>query len=329
VPFALAACDQFEDPDVARIESIEPESGPVGSLVILQARGLFNGTVVVFHDEVQSPMAAIFSDERIVTIVPEGATSGEVRVETAGQRGDNRVDFTVIPPPPSTPAFFETATGSAVTDFTACPARNPLDDGTAAFTLPFPFPFYGAQRTEMFVSTNGLISFGEPRPCDNAGDTRDFATADKIVVLGFDLSPGDGGQVLVNVSDPNQVVVTWSEVALFALDETSNTLQAVLYPDGRIRMNYGYLSTQGIGATQPLLNGISGSITGITPLSPTDLDDVTFTAQSSVEIGPTGAIVNRFFLDRFCDLENRSLLFTPLESGGVFAGYRAELLPAS
>ncbi len=327
LPIALAACDQFEDPDVARIESIEPDSGAIGSLVILQANNLFNGTVVFFHDDVQSRVAAVFSDERIVTIVPEGATSGDVRVETAGERGADRVNFTIIPPPPSTPAFFEDATGQAVTDFTPCLGRNSLDDGFATFTLPFPFPFYGREQAEMFVSTNGLISFGQPTPCDNNGNTADFVTADKIVVLGFDLSPGDGGQVLVNVADPSQVVVTWSEVALFGLDETSNTLQAVLFPDGRIRMNYGYLSTRGIGAIQPLLEGISGSITGITPSNPTDLRDVTFSVQSPIEIDPTDAIVNRFFVDRFCDLENRSLLFTPLEAGGVFTGYRAELLP--
>ncbi|HEY7462236.1 MAG TPA: hypothetical protein VIC59_10225 [Gemmatimonadota bacterium] len=330
LPLALAACDQFESPDVARIESIDPDSGAIGSLVILQSQNLFNNTLVVFHDDVPSPMAAVFSDERIVTIVPEGATSGDVRVETAGERGSSRVNFTVIPPPPTTPAFFEDATGAPATDFLPCPGRDPLDDGYAQVTLPFPFPYYGREQLQMFVSMNGLVSFDAPRPCDNAGDTRDFATppTDKVALLGFDLAR-DGGQVLVNVSDPAQVVVTWSDVALFALDETSNTFQLVLYPDGRIRMNYGYLSTRGIGATQPLLNGVTGSITGITSLNATNLVDVTFTVQSPIEIGPSDAIVNRFFLDRFCDLENRSLLFTPREVGGVFAGYRAELLPAS
>jgi hypothetical protein len=327
LPLALAACDQFEDPDVARIESIEPDSGAIGSLVIVHSDNLFNGTLVFFHDDVPSRVAAVFTDERIVTVVPEGAASGDVRVETAGERGADRANFKVIAAPASTPAFFEEATGDAVTGFTPCSGRNPLDDGYATFTLPFPFPFYGREQTEMFVSTNGLISFGQPTPCDNNGNTADFVTADKIVVLGFDLSPGNGGEVLVNVADPSQVVVTWSEVALFGLGGTSNTLQAVLFPDGRIRMNYGYLSTRGIGGQQPVVNGISGSVAGITSSNPTDLRDVTFSVQSPVEIAPTDAIVNRFFVDRFCDLENRSLLFTPLESGGVFAGYRAELLP--
>jgi hypothetical protein len=308
LPLALAACDQFEDPDVARIDSLEPDSGAIGSLVIVHSDNLFNNTLVFFHDDVQSKVAAVFSDERIVTIVPEGATTGDVRVETAGERGADRAEFRIVPPPPSTPAFFEDDTGQAVTDYIPCAGRNPLDDGYATFTLPFAFPFYGREQAEMFVSTNGLISFGTPTPCDNNGNTADFVTADKIVVLGFDLSPGNGGQVLVNVADPSQVVVTWSEVALFNLGETSNTFQALLFPDGRIQMNYGYISTRGIGGTQPVVNGISG-------------------VQSPVEFAPTDAIVDRFFVDRFFDLENRSLLFTPLESGGVFAGYRAELLP--
>jgi hypothetical protein len=327
LPLALGACDQFEDPDVARIESIEPDSGAIGSLVIVHSDNLFNNTVVIFHDDVESKVAAVFSDERIVTIVPAGATSGDVRVETAGERGADRINFRIVPPPPSTPAFFETDTGQAITEYIPCAGRNPLDDGYAQFSLPFAFPFYGREQTEMFVSTNGLISFGVPTPCDNNGNTADFVTADKIVVLGFDLSPGNGGQVLVNVTDPSQIVVTWSEVALFGLSETSNTFQAVLFPDGRIRMNYGYTSTRGIGGQQPVVNGISGSVLGITSANPTDLRDVTFSVQSPVEIAPTDALVNRFFVDRFFDLENRSLLFTPLESGGVFSGYRAELLP--
>jgi hypothetical protein len=180
----------------------------------------------------------------------------------------------------------------------------------------------------MFVSKNGLVSFNEPRPCDNNGNTSDFATADKIVVLGYDLSPGDAGRVLVNVSDPSKVVVTWSEVALFGLPETSNTLQLVLFPDGRIRLNYGYVSTRGIGAGQPFVDTIQGSILGITPIAPADLVDVTFSVQPTVDIAPSDAIANRFFVDRFFDLQNRSLLFTPIVTGGVFGGYRAELLPA-
>jgi hypothetical protein len=325
--FALGACDQFEDPDVAVIESIDPDSGAVGSLVVIQADNLFDRTRVIFHDDVASPVAAVFSDERVVTIVPEGATAGQVRLETAGQRGASRADFKVVPAPPSTPAFFDDDVGSPVTDFIPCTNRTATDDGYAQLTLPFAFPFYGRPQTEMFVATNGLISFGQPRPCDNSGGPQDFATADKIVVLGYDLSPGDHGQVLANVSDLSKVVVTWSEVALFLLPETSNTMQAVLFPDGRIRMNFGYISTRGIGAVQPLLNNLTGSLTGLTPIAPTDLVEVTFTVQPLVDVGPSEAVDQRFFVDRFFDLENRSLLFTPLDTGGVFAGYRAELLP--
>jgi hypothetical protein len=43
---------------------------------------------------------------------------------------------------------------------------------------------------------------------------------------------------------------------------------------------------------------------------------------------PQEFIVDRFFIGRLFAVENRSVLFTPLEESGVFAGYQVELLPA-
>jgi hypothetical protein len=324
---SLPACDQFEDPDIAQIRSIDPDSGAVGSLVVIEAENLLDNTRVIFANEVASRVAALFLD-RVAAVVPAGAVSGEVVLETGGERSSSRAEFTVIPAPPSTPAFFETETGAPIATFSGgCGSALAVDDGFAAFDLPFTFPFYGRPQSEMFVTTNGLITFGAPRPCDNNGNTSDFATADKIAVLGLDLDPGSGGEVRVNTTDPEKVVVTWSEVALCGLEETSNTVQAVLFPDGRIRMNFGYLSTRGVG-TQCRSDFVSGSIVGITPLAPSRLVQVTYTVEPSRAIGPDEAVFNPFFVDRFFDLENRALLFTPLLEAGVFSGYRIELLPA-
>jgi hypothetical protein len=333
----LSACDQFEDPDIAQISGIEPDSGAIGSLVVIEAENLLDNTVVVFQPELQSPVAALFLDF-VVTIVPEGATSGDVLLETGGERSSSRGAFTVVQPPPSTPAFFETATGERILTTAAAPPERVFvggcgtslagDDGAAAVSLPFAFPFYGRPQLEMFVSTNGLITFGQPRPCDNrAQQQNDFVTADKIAVLNIDLEPGIGGEVRVNASNPEKVVVTWTEVPLCGLEETSNTFQGVLFPDGRIRMNYGYVATRGV-ATGCTRDVPFGSLVGITPLSPTRVSNASFSVQSPVTIGPQDAVFEPFFVDRFFNLESRSLLFTPVQEGGVFSGYRIELLPA-
>lgn len=322
----LGGCDQFEDPDIAQILSIDPDSGAVGTLVVIGAENLLNNTRVVFHDEITSELAALFLD-RVVTIVPSGATSGDVVLETGGERSSSRREFTIIPAPPSTPAFFEDDTGTAIELFNAgCTGAQPGDDGFAASTLPFSFPFYGRPQTDMFVTTNGLISFGEPRPCDNSGTRGSLTNGDRIAVLNFDLEPGLGGRVLVNATNPERVVVTWSEVPLCRLEETSNTFQAILFPDGRVRLNFGYVSTRGI-ASRCLANNVSGSVTGIAPLAPTNLVQVAYTVQPTATAGPQEAIFDVFFVDRFFNLENRSLLFTPLAEAGVFSGYRVELLP--
>jgi hypothetical protein len=340
VPFlglALAGCDQFEDPDIAQIRAIEPDSGAIGSVVQIDAENLLDNTHVIFNEEVESPVTALFVD-RVVTIVPEGATTGDVVLETGGERSSSRRSFTVLPAPPSTPAFFETQTGERIaTDepinpsspafVGGCPTNAPAgDDGAARVVLPFTFPFYGRPHIEMFVATNGIITFGEPRPCDNNGNTSDFATADKIAVVGFDLEPGLGGEVRVNASNAEKVIVTWSEVPLCALDETSNTFQAVLFPDGRIRANFGLLSTRGV-STACTADRVFGSIVGLAPLAASRLVQASFGIQSPLTIGPQDAVFEPFFVDRFFNLENRSLLFTPLQDAGVFNGYRVEVLP--
>lgn len=319
----LGGCDQFEDPDIAQIRSIEPDSGAVGSLVEIEADNILDDTRVVFPEEIQSRVAVQFLD-RVVTVVPAGAVSGEIVLESGGERSSSRVPFTVVPAPPSTPPFFESATGSRVETFTGgCGTASATDDGFVAVALPFPFPFYGRAQTQMFVTTNGLITFGEPDPCEN--DDRLSGAADRIAVLTLDLQPGIGGEVRVNASDSEKVVVTWREVPICGLPETSNTFQAVLFPDGRIRMNFGYISTRGVG-TQCLRDVVSGSATGITPVDATALVRPTYTAQPNLTIGPGQGVVSPFFVGRLFDLENRSLLFTPLQEGDVFSGYRVELL---
>ncbi|MFN2431312.1 MAG: hypothetical protein ABR599_00565 [Gemmatimonadota bacterium] len=322
----LAGCDQFEDPDLAQIRDLEPDSGAVGSLLTIEADNLLDGTRVIFEDEVESPVA-VLTLESVVTIVPEGAETGDIAIETGGERSSSRAPFTVIPAPPSTPVFFDPDVGAQVTSVSGeCPGRSRSgDDSFIAVPLPFDFPFYGRAETQAFVSTNGLVTFGEPQPCDNSGTAGSFGNADEIAVLNFDLEPGIGGQILVNSSDPAKAVVTFREVPICGLSETSNTFQLVLFPDGRIRMNYGYVSTQGL-STQCVSSSISGSLVGITPRTATGRRNVSFTGQTPLSVGAQEGVFENFFLSRLFNLENRSLLFTPIVADGVFGGYQVELL---
>lgn len=325
-----AACDQFEDPDLAQIRSIDPDSGAVGSLVVIGVDNLLDNTRVIFSDEVESPVAALFIDQ-VATIVPEDAVTGDVVLETGGERSSSRAEFRVVPEPPLAPASFDPDVGTALAVSSlqgGCGESSPADDGAATVTLPFSFPFYGRAQTEMFVSTNGLVTFGEPRPCDNSGRSNSFVTADKIAVLNLDLEVAGDGQILVNAAGPEKVVVTWRDMPLCRLEETSNTFQVVLFADGRIRMNFGYASTRGVG-TQCFADIVSGSLTGIAPGSASNLRQVTYTAQPTVTIGPQDAVLDVFSVARLFNLENATLLFTPLEEGGVFAGYRIELIASA
>ena len=91
-------------------------------------------------------------------------------------------------------------------------------------------------------------------------------------------------------------------------------------------MNFGYFSTRGV-ATGCLVNVASGSVTGITPLAPATLRRVTFTAEAPLTVGTQEGLYNPFFVSSYFNLENRSLLFTPIAEAGVFSGYRVEFVP--
>ena len=116
---------------------------------------------MIFADDVESPIALLFINDLVVTIVPEGAETGDVRLETGGELSSSRAAFRVVPAPPARSAQFDPQVGTPIPSFNGGCGSDPLDDGFAAVPLPFSFPFYGRPQTQMFVTTNGVITFGE------------------------------------------------------------------------------------------------------------------------------------------------------------------------
>jgi hypothetical protein len=172
-------------------------------------------------------------------------------------------------------------------DDAAAGAGTPLaglaDDDTRQVALPFAFPFFGAAYTQVFVNSDGNLTF----------TTGDYASTDRslgrmtagpprIAPLFDDLDPSQtagGVRVLVEAA---RVVVSWVKVREWQSGGpgAAQTFQARLYPDGRIEFSYAQVSA-------------ASAIAGIAPgnaAGPTSL--VSFIHDPSGEY--SAAVVERF-----------------------------------
>ncbi len=142
------------------------------------------------------------------------------------------------------------------------------DDDFATVTLPFTFNFFGTDWTEIYVNSNGAVSFGGPVNASGFYDPDEFfSTTPKLLPLYADLDPGTQGTVYGDTF-ADRAVITWLAVTEFGNSGATNTFQVVLFADGTYRLNISALN---------MLFQISGAPTyiGIHPggvTNPTMLD---------------------------------------------------------
>ncbi len=163
-----------------------------------------------------------------------------------------------------------------LTDDSAAPVEA-IDSGTYAG-----FPFFGTTygTDDIFVGSDGHITFGTG---DGASTPRDAARhiggPPRVSPLLNDLNPSVGGDVRAEVN-ATSVVVTWDGLPEFGATN-SNTVQAVLYSDGSIDLNYGLVDA-GVGVVGVAEGGNS------TPFS-----EIDYTADLPGTF-PAGAIFEEF-----------------------------------
>ena len=129
--------------------------------------------------------------------------------------------------------WIDAASGTPVTDWTPNP-----DDGYAALTLPFAFPFYDETLTTINVCSNGFLATSASTLYQN---TTLPAPDLNNLIAGFwdDLAPTRGGTVYQYTTPGNSAfVVAFVEVCRYDPPYAWETFEFVLYPDGRIRLNY-------------------------------------------------------------------------------------------
>ncbi len=151
----------------------------------------------------------------------------------------------------------------AYTDISSVGTRLDISDvddsASPAVPIGFPFTFYGAEFTELYVSSNGVITFGGPDANRfTASLPTDAGPTNAIFVFWDDLDPGDGGDVYVHtlgVEPTRRFVVQWRDVDFFSGDNSRINAQAILYEGtNQVQLLYGN-SQQG---TAPVDFGIVG-----------------------------------------------------------------------
>ncbi len=154
--------------------------------------------------------------------------------------GDETLDFTL---PQRTDLFGYTC---EVVPFAYINGNRVLaltgDDASRRVALPFPITLYGQTYTEMWVVTNGFVTFQGPNttytneaiPSVNAPNAAVYAFWDDLVV---DASAAVRVRLVGSIPD-RRLVVEWRNVYFYADSSKRVTFEMLLYETGQILMQY-------------------------------------------------------------------------------------------
>ncbi|MET0650002.1 MAG: Ig-like domain-containing protein [Pyrinomonadaceae bacterium] len=208
------------------------------------------------------------------------------------------------------------------------------DDCSVSRTLPFNFTFYGRTYSQVLVSTNGHLTFNSLDD-DYSETVPEFLSGPpRISALWDDLESADvdgASGLYVNDQLPGRFVMTWWRGLEYSQVPGLNTLQVIIFSDGRIQLSY-----QGVAS----LDGIVGlSPGGLTPSGPParaiDFSSATPSSTGAGEavyeqfevLNPRGDTDDQGASNTPFDLDRNSILFRPNAGGGY--DIRTVRLPTS
>ena len=162
------------------------------------------------------------------------------------------------------------------------------DDGAIEESMQFAFPFGGGAWTEVFVSGNGIVSFGGPPNPTGYFDPADFyATRPKIAPYYLDLNELQNGSVWVK-SEATKYTITWDKISEFGSPGSENTIQLVLNSDGVFTVTYHGIQTTLSNTPNPI-------IAGFHPGGSPDLETISFSDDLPYTSGANAAVFEEFY----------------------------------
>lgn len=155
----------------------------------------------------------------------------------------------------------------------------------------FPFPFFGKTYSQIYVTSSGVLSLGEPLYHPNLQN--DYGHFPGIFPLLIDLKSTAESGVHARL-DADRLIVTWNRLQASYRPEWIFTFQTVLYADGSFDFTYSGLPNSLIfdpnetPSANPWLRGVTPGLNA--PVEQTD------NLADGAVIGPNG-IVQDFYLD--------------------------------
>ena len=163
---------------------------------------------------------------------------------------------------------------------------SPLgDDDERQVLLPgFAFPFYGTFYSDLYVVSNGYLTFDGGGATDYDADPGEFLSlAPRISPFQSDFNPGGESGTISTRIDATTATVSWFDLGSYdSYGGAGNTFSVQLYANGIVTMYFA--STTAIRA----LVGISPgglSSTPATSSSPVDISDLTSGARQNLPVG--------------------------------------------
>ena len=149
-------------------------------------------------------------------------------------------------PPQHQSIVFEPGTDDAAYQVSSRPFRYTSAHGTSltmddrenkVLPLAFSFPFFDASWDTVYVSDNGVVTFGAP-PCLAATTRCFYSDRPTIAPLYADFDPARGKGVFYR-SDAEQLVITWLRMPIREMRNGRATVQLTLHRSGVITFTYG------------------------------------------------------------------------------------------
>jgi hypothetical protein len=141
------------------------------------------------------------------------------------------------------------------------------DDDSARVALPFSFPFYAARYAELFVNSDGNVTFGVEEHASSDRNVARFLTGPpRIAPIFDDLDPSTAGGVYRR-TDGDALLITWCDVPEFDSSTRRMNVQLRLAADGTIDFVYGTVLDPSAAVV-----GVSPGETGV--FTPVDIDTV-------------------------------------------------------
>lgn len=177
----------------------------------------------------------------------------------------------------------------------------------SAAAVDFNFRFYGQHYSQVFISDDGVLTFG--RPFNYKDVEYRLSNVASIMALMIDLNPeiSQAGGIFAR-RDANQLIITYDRLKALDYPGTEYTFQVVLHSDGSFDLNYPEIPRQQYYANDRPFSAIW--VFGSKPAMWTR-DFVSFSTLPLVT-GPQGALQNQHLVFR----EYMNAFLQPL-AGGV------------